>query len=340
MSDLNNFCLTKGRLRKASHFIDKVTNTSITFAVIMKMNYMEHSSIRCMINNEFLVIDLSAFCSQYKRFNLKSIVESQKISIPSTTEIELGDFDLRGKMNYQNVDLLNLKLTFLDEKSIQISNQDTYASIRSLFENVIIHKEVKPDQEDDDWFGEKLCDGKYPKTTFHLSTEKNEWNSPSSLKEFLTKVPKLNNVMVSTGGYLFEGCQNPIILDLCRTHENHLFVEDEEHLLLGTGLSPATSIHFLRNQYPSIDVILEDLPPYLKQFSSLWDICCFHPHGKKLLEEFERLYTTASIHNGKRAININPSLINKFTPGIPLYFLIPKSEKNKSKEPIKQVLND
>ena len=150
------------------------------------------------------------------------------------------------------------------------------------------------------------------------------WNSPASLKLFLMNSPKLNNYMVSTGGYLFESCQNSAILDLCRTHENHLFVEDEEHLLLGTGLSPATSIHFLRNQYPTIDDILNDLPSHLKQFSSLWDICCFHPFGKKLLQEFERLHTTVSVHNGKKAIAFTTTLLNKYTSGVPLYFLIPK----------------
>jgi hypothetical protein len=277
-----------------------------------------------MINNEFLVIDLSTFFSHYKSLNLKSIIEFQENLNLQGIEIELGDFDLQGKMVYHEVDLLNLKLTFLDEKAIQIKNQDTYSLIKKLFKKTTIHTELKPDLEDEDWFGEKLFDGKYPKTAFRIQTETIEWNSPSSLKEFLSNTPKLNHYMISTGGYLFSACQHPAILDLCRTHENHLFVEDEEHLLLGTGLSPETSIHFLRNQYPNIDRILNELPPYLKQFSSLWDICCFHPLGKELLKEFERLQTVTSIHNGQKAINIAPSLINKLTTGIPLYFLIPK----------------
>jgi len=285
---------------------------------------MENASIRCMINNEFIVINLFIFYAQYKSFTLKSILKSKEDSVSLLTDIELGDFDLQGKMNYQQVDLRNLKLTFLDEKSIQITNKETFSSIRNIFEKAIIYSEYKPDQKDEDWFGEKLFYGKYPKMTFHLKSDKIEWNSPSTLKEFLIDLPKLNNFMVSTGGYHFENCNSSAILDLCRTHENHLFVEDEEHLLLGTGLSPATSIHFLRNQYTSIDLILEALPPYLKQFSSLWDICCYHPSGKQLIEEFEKLNTTLAIHNGKKAINIAPSLINKLTTGIPLYFLIPK----------------
>lgn len=285
---------------------------------------MENASIRCMINNEFLVINLFDFYSKNKSLNLKSIAKDQKDSGLLLTEVELGDFDLQGKMIYQKVDLLNLKLTFLDEKSIQITNQDTFSYLRSLFENAIIYSEVKPGHDDDDWFGEKLFYGKHPKMAFHLKSKTFEWNSPSTLKEFFIDVPKLNNFMVCTGGYQFDNCQHSTILDLCRTHENHLFVEDEEHLLLGTGLSPATSIHFLRNQYATIDLILEDLPSDLKQFSSLWDICCFHPLGKKLLEELEQLKATISIHNGKKAINIAPTLINKLTTGVPLYFLIPK----------------
>lgn len=291
---------------------------------------MEQAFIRCMINNEFLVIDLFAFYAENNSLNLKTIVNSKKDSISIIDEIELGDFDLQGKMIYHPVDLRSLKLTFLDEKSIRISNQDTYSFIRSLFNKAIIHKEIKPDKEEEDWFGEKLFYGKYPKTAFHLQSKTFEWNSPSTLKEFLINISKLSNFMVSTGGYQFDKCQGPAILDLCRTHENHLFIEDEEHLLLGTGLSPATSINFLRNQYVAIDHILEELPSDLKQFSSLWDICCFHPLGKKLLEEFEKLKTTTSIHNGQKAVNVVPSLINKLTTGVPLYFLIPKLKNSSS----------
>ena len=277
-----------------------------------------------MLNNEFLTINLFALYSKYKAFNLKDIAITQDTTVTLVTEVELGDFDLQGKMIYQKVDLLNLKLTFLDEKSIQITNQDTYNYIRNLFAEAIIYSEIKPEQEDEDWFGEKLFYGKHPKMAFHLKSKTLEWNSPSSLKEFLSNIPKLNNFMVCTGGYQFDNCNRSAILDLCRTHENHLFVEDEEHLLLGSGLSPATSIHFLRNQYATIDTILEDLPPYMKHFSSLWDICCFHPLGKKLLEELEMLKATVSLHNGKKAISIAPILINKLTTGVPLYFLIPK----------------
>lgn len=279
------------------------------------------------MNNEFLVINLFAFYSKYKDLNLRNIINNQGDSALILTEIELGDFDLQGKMIYKKVNLLDLKLTFLDEKSIQITNQDTYSYIRNLFANTITYSETKPNQKDEDWFGEKLFYGKYPKMAFHLKSETVEWNSPSTLKELLVDVPKLNNFMVCTGGYQFANCRSSAILDLCRTHENHLFVEDEEHLLLGTGLSPITSIHFLRNQYASLDHILEDLPSSLKHFSSLWDICCFHPQGKKLLKELELLKTTISIHNGEKAINITPTLINKFTTGIPLYFLIPKLQQ-------------
>ena len=280
-----------------------------------------------MLNNEFLTINLFALYSKYKAFNLKDIAITQDTTVTLVTEVELGDFDLQGKMIYQKVDLLNLKLTFLDEKSIQITNQDTYNYIRNLFAAAIIYSEIKPEQEDEDWFGEKLFYWKHPKMAFHLKSKTLEWNSPSSLKEFLSNIPKLNNFMVCTGGYQLDNCNRSAILDLCRTHENHLFVEDEEHLLLGSGLSPATSIHFLRNQYATIDTILEDLPPYMKHFSSLWDICCFHPLGKKLLEELEMLKATVSLHNGKKAISIAPILINKLTTGVPLYFLIPKVEQ-------------
>src|ERR1035437_6618874 len=217
---------------------------------------MENASIRCMINNEFIVINLFVFYTQYKGINLKAIIKSKEDSVSLLTDIELGDFDLQGKMNYQKVDLLNLKLTFLDEKSIQITNKDTFSYIRNIFENAIIFSEYKPNQEDEDWFGEKLFYGKYPKMAFHLKSNKIEWISPSTLKEFLIDIPKLNNFMVSTGGYQFDNCNSSAILDLSRTHENHLFVEDEEHLLLGTGLSPATSIYFRRSSLLSETILI------------------------------------------------------------------------------------
>ena len=127
------------------------------------MTNMEHASIRCMINNTFLVIDLSSLWVQYKNINIKHFFECQnKFSIPNT-EVDLGDFDLHGKMIYHSVNLLDLKLTFLDEKALRIKNQETHSFFLSLIRAAIIYTAPKPEQENEDWFGEKLFDEEYSK---------------------------------------------------------------------------------------------------------------------------------------------------------------------------------
>jgi hypothetical protein len=103
-----------------------------------------------------------------------------------------------------------------------------------------------------------------------------------------------------------------------------LFVEDEEHLLLGSGLSPFTAKHLLRNQYPNLDAAFDAVDEPFKHSSSLWDICCFHSAGAALIREFVTLHTTVSVHNGSEAVNVSPALLHKSTTGLPLYFLIPK----------------
>jgi hypothetical protein len=188
----------------------------------------------------------------------------------------------------------------------------------------IIYSEKMTEEDDEDWFGEKLFSGINDRQPVILKVGKSEWNSPALLRSFLQDANNLTNIMVSTGGCFFNELRDKKIIDLSRTPENHLFVEDEENLLLGSGLSPFTARHLLRSQYLALDEVFDAIEEPFNRSSSLWDICCFHPSGERLIKILVTLNTIVTIHNGKEALNISPALLNKLTPGLALYFLIPK----------------
>ena len=285
---------------------------------------MKENTIRFLINREFLVVDTSAISSFYGSFFLHEIFKKAD-PVPLTFEgCELGDFDLQGKMLYSSTNLEKLKLTYLDEKAILFKSPERAHSFKKLLTPGIIHSELMAETADEDWFGEKLFYGEYGRTPIILKAGKSEWNSPALLRSFLKESNTLKNVTVSTGGCFFDELSDKKIVDLSRTPENHLFVEDETNLLLGSGLSPFTARHVLRSQYPSLDAVFDAIKEPYYHSSSLWDICCFHPSGRLLIETFLKINAIVSIHNGEEAKNVSPSLLNKLTPGLPLYFLINK----------------
>jgi len=201
-------------------------------------------------------------------------------------------------------------------------------NIALLFYNLllpgIVYSEKMSKDDDDDWFGEKLFFGEYGRTPIMLKSGKSDWNSPALLRTFLAESNDLKNTIVSTGGIFFDELSDKKIIDLSRTPENHFFVEDEDNLLLGSGLSPFTSKHLLRDQYTLLNAAFEAIEEPYNHSSSLWDLCCFHIQGALLIKAFESLGAVVSVHNGKEAINISTALLNKLTPGLPLYFLISK----------------
>lgn len=285
---------------------------------------MQENTIRFLINREFLVIDVSILSSFYEHFFIHEIIKKAGLEASVFDETELGDFDLQGKMSYFPTKLEKLKLTYLDEKAILFKRPESVELFKKILSPGIIHSESMPETDDVDWFGENLCCGQYGRSPVYLKAGLSEWRSPAMLRSFLKESNILTNIIVSTGGCFFGELKDKKIIDLSRTPENHLFVEDEEHLLLGSGLSPFTAKHLLRNQYPNLDAAFDAVDEPFKHSSSLWDICCFHSAGEKLIKEFVTLNTTISIHNGSEAANFSPALLNKSTTGLPLYFLISK----------------
>ena len=291
---------------------------------IIKTLRMKENIIRFLINREYLVIDLTILSSSYNNFFIHEIIDKAGLDISALEETELGDFDLQGKMNYFPTKLEKLKLTYLDEKAILFKRPGSAELFKKLLPSCIVHSEIMPETGDEDWFGEKLYFGQYGRTPANLKAGLSEWCSPALLRSFLQLSTNLSNIIVSTGGCIFKALMDKKIIDLSRTPENHLFVEDEEHLLLGSGLSPFTTRHLLRSQYPNLDVVFDAIDEPFKHSSSLWDICCFHSSGKQLINELVTLKAIVSIHNDHEAVNVSPALLNKFTPGLPLYFLITK----------------
>lgn len=287
---------------------------------------MQENTIRFLINREFIVIDVSILSSFYGHFFIHEIIEKAGLEASVFDETELGDFDLQGKMRYFPTKLGKLKLTYLDEKAILFKSPESAELFKKMLAPGIINSETMPETDDEDWFGEVLCSGPYGRSPVYLKAGKSEWLSPAMLRSFLKESNILTNIIVSTGGCLFEEIKNKKIIDLSRTPENHLFVEDEEHLLLGSGLSPFTAKHLLRNQYPNLDAAFDAVDEPFNHSSSLWDICCFHSAGEQLIKAFVTLNTTVSIHNGSEADNVSPALLNKDTTGLPLYFLISKKK--------------
>ena len=285
---------------------------------------MKENTIRFLVNREFLVIDVSVLSSFYGSFFLHEIIEKADLNTLSFDGSELGDFDLQGKMSYSPTRLEKLKLTYLDEKAILFKSQESAVLFKKLLTPGIIHSEKMAETDDEDWFGEKLYYGKYGRTPINLKAGNSDWNSPALLRTFLQETNSLKDIMVSTGGCFFNELRDKKIIDLSRTPENHLFVEDEKNLLLGSGLSPFTAGQVLRSQYPALDVVFDAIEEPFKYSSSLWDICCFHSLGELLIKTFLELNAIVSIHNGKEARNVSPALLSKLTPGLPLYFLIIK----------------
>lgn len=285
---------------------------------------MKENTIRFLVNRDFLVVDISVLSAFYGSFFLHEIIEKADLETISFDECELGDFDLQGKMTYSPTSLEKLKLTYLDEKAILFKNQESAGLFKNLLTPGIIHSEQMAETDDEDWFGEKLYYGKYGRTPINLKAGNSDWNSPALLRTFLQETNSLKEIMVSTGGCFFNELRNKKIIDLSRTPENHLFVEDETNLLLGSGLSPFTAGQVLRNQYPALDIIFDTIEEPFKHSSSLWDFCCFHPSGGLLIKIFQEINTIVSIHNGKEASNVSPAQLSKITPGLPLYFLIIK----------------
>jgi len=285
---------------------------------------MMENTIRFLVNREFIVINLSELASFYGSFFIDDIFKKTETEPLTLGGCELGDFDLHGKMSYTATTLEKLKMTYLDEKAILFQSPEQAVSFKNLLTPGLIHSEQMAEADDEDWFGEKLFYGAYGRTPISLKAGISEWNSPALLRTFLKEAHSLKNVIISTGGCLFDALRDKKIIDLGRTPENHLFVEDETNLLLGSGLSPYTAREVLRGQYPSLDVVFDGIEePYLHS-SSLWDICCFHPSGGVLINTFLELNAIVSVHNGAEAKNISPALLNKLTPGLPLYFLIIK----------------
>lgn len=285
---------------------------------------MKENTIRFLINREYLVIDVSILSSFYDNFFIYEIIDKTGLDLSALEETELGDFDLQGKMTYSPTKLENLKLTYLDEKAILFNRPESAELFKKILSSSIIYSEKMSETDDEDWFGEKLYFGQYGRTPVNLKAGLSEWISPALLRSFLKESTKLSNIIVSTGGCIFKELMNKKIIDLSRTPENHLFVEDEEHLLLGSGLSPFTARHLLRSQYPNLDNVFDAIDEPFQHSSSLWDICCFHSSGERLIKELVTLKAMVSVHNGLEAMNVSPALLNKFTPGLPLYFLISK----------------
>ncbi|MDP4290637.1 MAG: hypothetical protein Q8908_06110 [Bacteroidota bacterium] len=285
---------------------------------------MNENIIRLLINREYLVVDVSLISSFYGSFFLNEIIEKSDFKTCSVEGTELGDFDLQGKMSYYETSLEKLKLTYLDEKAIVFRAPESAELFAKLLAPGIIFKEKMAETDDEDWFGEKLYYGQYRRTPVSLKAGKSNWDSPAFLRSFLQESNDLQNTTVSTGGCFFSDLRNKKMIDLSRTPENHLFVEDEKNLLLGSGLSPFTAQKVLRELYPALDEAFGAIEEPFYHSSSLWDICCFHSKGERLIKAFTVLNTTVSIHNGRKAINVSPALLNKLTPGLPLYFLIPK----------------
>ena len=285
---------------------------------------MKENTIRFLVNREFLVVDVSVLSSFYGSFFLHEIIEKSDYEASSFDGSELGDFDLQGKMCYSPTALEKLKLTYLDEKAILFKSQESADLFKKLLAPGIIYADQMAETDDEDWFGEKLFYGKYGRTPIRLKAGKSDWNSPALLRTLLQESHSLNDIMVSTGGCFFDELREKKILDLSRTPENHLFVEDETNLLLGSGLSPFTARHMLRSQYPALDAVFDAIEEPYFHSSSLWDICCFHPSGELLIKTFIESNAIVSIHNGKVAKNVSPALLHKLTPGLPLYFLISK----------------
>ena len=285
---------------------------------------MKENTIRFLVNREFLVIDVSVLSSFYGSFFLHEIIEKSDLETISPDECELGDFDLQGKMTYSPTSLEKLKLTYLDEKSILFKSHESADLFKKLLAPGIIYADQMAETDDHDWFGEKLFYGKYGRTPIRLKAGKSDWNSPALLRTLLQETHSLKDMMVSTGGCFFNELRDKRILDLSRTPENHLFVEDETNLLLGSGLSPFTARHVLRSQYPALDAVFDAIEEPFSHSSSLWDICCFHPSGELLIKAFLEINAIVTIHNGKESRNVSPALLSKLTPGLPLYFLIIK----------------
>lgn len=286
---------------------------------------MKENIIRCLVNREFMVVNLSEIASFYGSFFLDDIFKMRDPEPLILDGCELGDFDLKGKMLYTDTTLEKLKMTYLDEKSIVFQSPEQAVSFKNLLTPGLIHSELMAEADDEDWFGEKLFYGAYGRTPINLKAGTSEWNSPALLRSFLKEAHSLKNVTVSTGGCIFDALRDKKIIDLSRTPENHLFVEDETNLLLGSGLSPYTAREVLRGQYPSLDAVFDGIEELYIHSSSLWDICCFHPSGGMLINTFLELNAIVSVHNGAEAKNISPALLNKLTPGLPLYFLITKN---------------
>ena len=285
---------------------------------------MKENTIRLLVNREFLVVDVSVLSSFYGSFFLHEIIEKAELETSSFDGSELGDFDLQGKMCYSPTALEKLKLTYLDEKALLFKNQEATELFKKLLNPGIIYSDQMAEADDEDWFGEKLFYGKYGRTPITLKSGLSDWNSPALLRTLLQETLSLKDIMVSTGGCYFKELGGKKIIDLSRTPENHLFVEDETNLLLGSGLSPFTARHVLRSQYPALDAVFDAIEEPYFHSSSLWDICCFHPSGELLIKTFIGSNAIVSIHNGKEAKNVSPALLNKLTPGLPLYFLILK----------------
>ena len=285
---------------------------------------MKENTIRLLVNREFLVVDVSVLSSFYGSFFLNEIIEKSELETSSFEGSELGDFDLHGKIDYSPTVLEKVKLTYLDEKAILFQNPESALLFKKLLTPGIIFADQMSETDDDDWFGEKLFYGKYGRTPIALKSGKSDWNSPALLRTLLQESMSFKEMMVSTGGCFFNELRDKKILDLSRTPENHLFVEDEKNLLLGSGLSPFTARQVLRSQYPALDAVFDAIEDPYFHSSSLWDICCFHPSGELLIKTFIASNAIVSIHNGKEAKNVSPALLNKLTPGLPLYFLISK----------------
>ena len=285
---------------------------------------MKENTIRLLVNREFLVVDVSVLSSFYGSFFLHEIIEKSELETSSFEGSELGDFDLHGKIDYSPTVLEKVKLTYLDEKAILFQNPESALLFKKLLTPGIIFADQMSETDDDDWFGEKLFYGKYGRTPIALKSGKSDWNSPALLRTLLQESMSFKEMMVSTGGCFFNELRDKKILDLSRTPENHLFVEDETNLLLGSGLSPFTARQVLRSQYPALDAVFDAIEDPYFHSSSLWDICCFHPSGEQLIKTFIASNAIVSIHNGKEAKNVSPALLNKLTPGLPLYFLISK----------------
>jgi len=285
---------------------------------------MKENTIRLLVNREFLVVDVSVLSSFYGSFFLHEIIEKSELETSSFEGSELGDFDLHGKIDSSPTVLEKVKLTYLDEKAILFQNPESALLFKKLLTPGIIFADQMSETDDDDWFGEKLFYGKYGRTPIALKSGKSDWNSPALLRTLLQESMSFKEMMVSTGGCFFNELRDKKILDLSRTPENHLFVEDEKNLLLGSGLSPFTARQVLRSQYPALDAVFDAIEDPYFHSSSLWDICCFHPSGELLIKTFIASNAIVSIHNGKEAKNVSPALLNKLTPGLPLYFLISK----------------